>query len=466
MKAGRKFTGAARKTSRPPSGLVAIAMLCVMCLAAGVLILDARAAAEDHPSSKVLELKLTGEVEPILASYVEEGLAEAAQKHASLVLITMDTPGGLSDSMKNIIQHILASPVPVAVYVEPTGARGASAGFYILLSADVAAMAPGTHAGAASPVIIIGGFAQQIDETFRKKINNDAMAFLRSFAERRARNPALAETAITEAKAFTETEALNGKLIDLVASSRDDLLRQLNGRTITRFDGAKVTLALDHPALLQFELSARQKFLARIVEPDAFFILLIVGVLGLYTEFTHPGVVAPGVFGGICMVLALYAMHLLPVNFAGLFLILLALGFFILEAKYTSHGVLAAGGVISMLLGSMFLIRSPLTNGGVSLGVALAATLPFAVLTVFLMRLVLRSRKWKSATGMEELIGAQGVAVSSLRAGVEGMIRIHGELWGAVSSQPAPEGALVRVLRIEGLKLYVEPAHSPAVGNS
>ena len=466
MKAGRKFTGAARKTSRPASGLVAIAMLCVMCLAAGVLILDARAAAEDHPSSKVLELKLTGEVEPILASYVEEGLVEAAQKHASLVLITMDTPGGLSDSMKNIIQHILASPVPVAVYVEPTGARGASAGFYILLSADVAAMAPGTHAGAASPVIIIGGFAQQIDETFRKKINNDAMAFLRSFAERRARNPALAETAITEAKAFTETEALNGKLIDLVASSRDDLLRQLNGRTITRFDGAKVTLALDHPALLQFELSARQKFLARIVEPDAFFILLIVGVLGLYTEFTHPGVVAPGVFGGICMVLALYAMHLLPVNFAGLFLILLALGFFILEAKYTSHGVLAAGGVISMLLGSMFLIRSPLTNGGVSLGVALAATLPFAVLTVFLMRLVLRSRKWKSATGIEELIGAQGVTVSSLRAGVEGMIRIHGELWGAVSSQPAPEGALVRVLRIEGLKLYVEPAHSPAVGNS
>jgi membrane-bound serine protease (ClpP class) len=463
MKTWTTFWGWARERSRQSSAYIAI--LCAAWLAMGVFIRSC-VAVEEHPSTQVLELKLDGEVEPILATYIDEGLADAEQRHAAMVLITMDTPGGLSDSMKDMIQHILASPVPVAVYVAPTGARGASAGFYILLSADVAAMAPGTHAGAASPVIMIGGFAQQIDETFRKKINNDAMAFLRSFTERRGRNPSLAETAITEAKAFTEKEALDSKMIDLVASSREDLLRQLNGRGITRFDGTKITLVLDHPALVQFELSARQRFLARIVAPDAFFILLIVGVLGLYTEFTHPGVIAPGVFGGICMVLALYAMHLLPVNFAGLFLILLALAFFILEAKYTSHGVLAGGGVLSMFLGAIFLIRSPLTNGGVSLGVALAATVPFAVLTVFLMRLVLRSRKWKSATGMEELIGAQGVAVSSLRAGVEGMIRIHGELWGAVSSHPTPEGAPVRVLRIEGLKLYVEPAQSPAAGNS
>ncbi len=187
------------------------------------------ATGEPH-SSTVLALNLNGEVEPILAAYIDEGLADAAQRHAALVLITMDTPGGLSDSMKDIIQHILASPVPVAVYVGPTGARGASAGFYILLSADIAAMAPGTHAGAASPVIMIGGFAQQIDETFRKKMNNDAMAFLRSFTEQRGRNPVLAETAITEAKAFTEKESLDSKMIDLMASSREDLLRQLNGR--------------------------------------------------------------------------------------------------------------------------------------------------------------------------------------------------------------------------------------------
>jgi membrane-bound serine protease (ClpP class) len=423
-----------------------------------ILMLIPPTTAEEHPSGGVvLDLNLDGEVEPILATYIDEGLADAARRHAELVLITMDTPGGLSDSMKDMIQHILLSPVPVAVYVSPTGARGASAGFYILLSADIAAMAPGTHAGAASPIIAIGGFPQQIDEVFRRKINQDAMAFLRSFTERRKRNPELAEKAITESKAFTETEALDGKMIDLIAKSQEDLLRQLDGRTIARFDGAQVTLALKNPARMPFELSARQKFLARIVEPDAFFVLLILGVLGLYTEFTHPGVIAPGVIGGICLILALYAMHFLPVNLAGLFLIGLALAFFILEAKAPSHGVLAAGGVISMFLGAIFLIRSPLTSGGVSVGVALAGTVPFAVLAVFLMRLVLRSRKWKTATGREELIGAHGVVVTALQAGAEGMIRVHGELWKAQSTQPVGEGKPVKVMRVEGLTLYVEP---------
>ena len=406
----------------------------------------------------VLELSLDGEVEPILATYIDEGLADAARRHAALALITMDTPGGLSDSMKDMIQHILASPVPVAVYVSPTGARGASAGFYILLSADIAAMAPGTHAGAASPIIAIGGFPQQIDEVFRRKINQDAMAFLRSFTVQRKRNPELAEKAITESRAFTEKEALDAKMIDLVVNTTEDLLRQLDGRTITRFDGTQVTLALKNASRAAFELSARQKFLARIVEPDVFFVLLILGVLGLYTEFTHPGVIAPGVIGGICLILALYAMHFLPVNLAGLFLIGLSLAFFILEAKAPSHGVLAFGGVVSMFLGAIFLIRSPLTSGGVSIGVALAGTLPFAVLAVVLMRLVLRSRQWKTATGKEELIGSQGVAVEPLPAGAEGMVRVHGELWRAESSKPVQEGEPVRILRVQGLKLYVEPA--------
>jgi len=432
--------------------------LCVLCAGAIFLLMPSVAADERSPGPLVLELSLDGEVEPILATYIDEGLADAAKRHAALVLITMDTPGGLSDSMKDMIQHILASPVPVAVYVSPTGGRGASAGFYILLSADIAAMAPGTHAGAASPIIAIGGFPQQIDEIFRKKINQDAMAFLRSFTERRGRNPELAEKAITESKAFTEKEALDAKMIDLIASSPEDLLRQLDGRTIKRFEGTQVTLALKSPVRAPFELSARQKFLARIVEPDVFFVLLILGVLGLYTEFTHPGVIAPGVIGGICLILALYAMNFLPVNLAGLFLIALALAFFILEAKTPSHGILAFGGVVSMFLGALFLIRSPLTSGGVSVGVALAGTLPFAVLAVVLMRLVLRSRKWKSVTGKEELIGAPGVAVAQLPAGSEGMIRVHGELWRAESSRPVQEGETVRVLRVEGLKLYVEPA--------
>ncbi len=438
------------------------AFLCALCVSALSFLFPSSTTAENPSTPTVLELKLDGEVEPILATYIDEGLADAARRNAALVLITMDTPGGLSDSMKDIIQHILSSPVPVAVFVSPTGSRGASAGFFILLSADIAAMAPGTHTGAASPLIGVGGYPVTIDETLRKKITNDAMAFLRSFAEKRGRNPGLAETAVTDAKAFTEKEALDGKLIDLIASSEDDLLRQLNGREITRFDGTKVKPALVNPVRVQFQLSGRQKFLARIVAPDMFFLLLIVGVLGLYTEFTHPGMVAPGVIGGICMVLALYAMHVLPVNIAGVFLILLALALFILEAKFTSHGVLLAGGIISMLLGAMFLIRSPLTAGGVSLSVAIAVTLPFAVLTVFLMRLVLRSRKWKSATGREEMLTEQGIVVSPIQPGAEGMIRIHGELWRAVSTQPVPEGKPVRVLKIEGLKLYVEPVETTA----
>jgi membrane-bound serine protease (ClpP class) len=441
------------------------AILCALCVSALAFAFPSAAAEDYPPATTVLELRLGGEVEPILATYIDEGLADAETRHAALVVLTMDTPGGLTDSMKDIIQHILSSPVPVAVFVTPSGSRAASAGFYILLSADVAAMAPGTHTGAASPVIIVGGYAMAIDDTMRKKINNDAMAFLRSFTEKRNRNPALAETAITEAKAFTEKEALDAKMIDLVASSEDDLLSQLNGREITRFDGTKIKLTLSHPSRVEFQLSGRQKFLARIVAPDMFFLLLIVGALGMYTEFTHPGMIAPGVIGGICLVLALYAMHILPVNLAGVFLIVLALALFILEAKYTSHGILLAGGIIAMLLGAMFLIRSPLTAGGVSLSVAIAVTLPFAALTVLLMRLVLRSRKWKSATGREELLSEQGIVVTPIVIGAEGMIRIHGELWRAVSVQPVPEGQPVRVLKIEGLRLYVEPIQANATAS-
>jgi membrane-bound serine protease (ClpP class) len=438
-------------------------IFCVGCVVAAFLPLLSASAEGNSPIPVVLRLELDREVEPVLATYIDEGIADAESRHASLVLITMDTPGGLSESMKDIIQHIMASSVPVAVYVWPTGARGASAGFFILLSADIAAMAPATHAGAASPVLAIGGWQVQVDETMRKKILNDATAFLRSYSEKRGRNPTLAETAVTEAKAFTEKEALDGKMIDLIATSPEDLLHQLDGRTITRFDGRKIVLSLGNATITPFELSARQKFLARIVEPDVFFVLLLVGALGLYTEFTHPGMIAPGVIGGISAVLALYAMHLLPVNFAGVLLILLALALFILEAKFTSHGVLAAGGIVSMVLGAMFLIRSPLTAGGVSLGVSLAVTLPFALITIFLMRLVLRSRAWKSTTGREELIGEEGIAISGLPAGTEGMIRVHGELWRAISPRAVPEGKPVRVRSVEGLKLHVEPEEA-AVG--
>ena len=415
-------------------------------------------AQEKQAGPLVLDMKIDGEIGPVLATYIEEGLADAAKRHASLVLITMDTPGGLSDSTQNIVQHILDSPVPVAVYVAPKGARGASAGFFILLSADVAAMAPATRTGAASPILAVGGYVIGIDETLRRKIMNDAQAFLRSFTEKRGRNPALAETAVTEAKAFTAEEARNGKLIDLVADSPEELLQKLDGREITRFNGTKVKLELANPVRQEFALSMRQAFLARIVEPDVFFLLLIVGALGLYTEFTHPGMVAPGVVGAISMVLALYAMHLLPVNLAGVLLILVGITLFVLEAKYTSHGVLLVGGIVSMILGALFLVRSPLTAGGVSLGIAVAVTLPFALISMILTRLVLRSRKWKTQTGVEGMIGQLGAVVGAISAGGEGMVRVHSELWQASAAEAIPEGAVVRVLRVQGLKVVVEPA--------
>ena len=441
---------------------VFVLALALLPAAPGINPLRAQAA---PGGATVLEMQIDREIEPVLATYVKEGLQDAAQRHAALVLITMDTPGGLSDAMREINTQIFSSPVPVAVYVSPAGARGASAGFFVLLAADVAAMAPGTHAGSASPLLAIGALPVQIDDTLKRKIMSDATAYLRSYAGQRGRNTVLAETAITEAKAFTEKEALEGKLIDLIASSPEDLLRQLNGREITRFDGTKVRLELAQPVITRFELSARQRFLARIVEPDVFFILLIFGVRGLYAEFTHPGLIAPGVIGGICLVLALYAMHLLPVNAAGVFLILLALALFILEAKFTSHGILAAGGIVAMLLGAVFLIRSPLTGGGVSLAIALAVTLPFAVLTIVLMRLVLRSRGWKQSVGREEMIGLTGSVVTAIPGGGagaarEGMVRVHGELWRAAAPQAVAKGASVRIVSVDGLTVHVEPAET------
>jgi len=417
-------------------------------------------------ASSVVEIPIDGEIEPILADYVVHGIGQAVTDHASLILITIDTPGGLDSSMRAIIQAILRSTVPVVVYVYPTGSRAASAGFYILLSADIAAMSPGTETGAASPIMEIGGQVVQIDDTLRKKIVNDATAYLRSYSSKRGRNVDLAMTAVTDAKAFSDKEALDGKLIDIVTASKEDLLAQLNGRTITRFDGTSTSLALAHPVVSRFEMSGREKFLARIVQPDVFFILLILGVLGLYVEFTHPGAFAPGVIGGIAMVLALYAMHLLPINFAGVLLIALAMALFILEAKFPTHGVLGVGGVVSMVLGALFLIRSPLTGMGVSLWTALAVVIPFGIIVIILMRLVLRSRTWKVSTGKEELIGEVGEVRETLGSSQNpdnmGSVFVHGELWRAAArpGETIPEGARVRVKKVKGLTLEVEPLES------
>lgn len=431
------------------------------------LALAARAAApssssDSHSAATVVELRIDGEIEPILAEYIVKGIADADRDHASLVLITINTPGGLDTSMRSIIQAILRSPVPVAAYVYPTGSRAASAGYFILLSADVAAMSPGTETGAASPIMAIGGQPVQIDETLHKKIVNDATAFLRSYASARGRNVELAATAVTDAKAFSDKEALDGKLIDLGATSPEDLLAKLDGRAITRLDGSKTQLALSHPILAPREMTAREKFLSRIVQPDVFFVLLIVGVLGLYAEFTHPGMFAPGVVGGIALLLALFAMHLLPVNLTGLLLIIAALVLFVLEAKFPTHGVLGVGGVVAMVLGALMLIRSPLTGAGVSLSTALGVAIPFAIIIIILMRLVLRSFAWKPSTGKEEMAGKEGEVTEPVGAG-GGMVRIHGELWRAAAppGETIPRGARVRVQKVDGLTLEVQALKPP-----
>jgi membrane-bound serine protease (ClpP class) len=422
------------------------------------------ASSDSTASQNVVELRIDDEIEPIIAEYVVNGIDRANRQHASLILITLSTPGGLDTSMRQIIQSILGSQVPVVTYVAPTGSRAASAGFFILLSADIAAMAPGTDTGAASPITAIGGQPVQVDQTLARKILNEANAYLRSYAAKRGRNPDLASTAVTDAKAFTEKEALDGKLIDLVANSPEDLFAKLNGRTITRFNGSTMQLVLTHPVVIPIEMTGREKFLSRIVQPDVFFVLLILGALGLYVEFTHPGLFAPGVLGGIALLLALFAMHLLPVNFAGMALIAFALAMFVLEAKFPTHGVLGLGGLVSMTLGALMLIRSPLTGRGVSLITALSVALPCAIIIVFLMRLVLRSHVWKPATGKEELIGEEGQVTEPIgSAAAAGMVFVHGELWraAAVNGEAIPKGSRIRVRKVVGLTLEVEPVASP-----
>lgn len=408
-------------------------------------------------ASGVYELQIDGEIEPILAEYIVNGVDAANSAQANLILITMNTPGGLDTSMREIIAAILHSRVPVVAYVAPSGSRAASAGFFILISADVAAMSPGTDTGAASPLLEVAGSPVDVNATLERKIMNEATAYMRSYAARRGRNVTLAVTAVTDAKAFSESEALKGNLINIIAPNTQALLAQLNGRAITRIDGSQQTINLSNPVVTLHLMNGRERFLDRIVQPDAFFILLILGALGLYVEFTHPGLFAPGVIGGIALVLALFAMHMLPVNFTGLLLIILALVLFVLEAKYPTHGVLGVGGAIAMLMGAVMLIHSPITGGGVRPAIALAVTIPVALIVIFLMRLVLRSHRWKRTTGAEQLLGAVGEITDPIASpGMKGMVLIHGELWRAAASEPIQKGAQVRVNKIQGLTLYVE----------
>lgn len=405
-------------------------------------------------ASTVVEIRLDQVIHDVSAEYVIAGLDHAEKINADAVLIWINTPGGLSTSMREIVDHITSSRVPVIVYVAPTGSRAASAGFFILLAADVAAMAPGTTTGAAAPVLGL----QEMPETLKKKVTNDAAAYLRSYVAKRGRNVAVAELAVTEAKAFTDQEALKEGLIDAVVDSREQVLAQFDGREIKRFDGHTQKLALAGARIDPWTMTQRQEFMSRLLDPNIAFLLLVFGIMGLSIEINHPGLIFPGVAGGICIVLALFSLHLLPVNYVAVLLILLAFALFVLEAKFVSHGILAAGGVVAMVLGAMLLIESPpIPELRVRWEVALSVALPLAVITVILLRYAWRSFRWRIASGHEGLIGQVGEVRREIANGHRGMVFVAGELWEATAQRSIGAGERVRVVATEGLLLEVEP---------
>jgi membrane-bound serine protease (ClpP class) len=399
----------------------------------------------------VIAVDVDGMVHPITAEIVSGALAQARNENASLVLIRLNTPGGLMDAMRSTIEKIVASPVPVVTYVSPSGGRAASAGFFLLEAGDVAAMAPGTAAGAAHPVLP----GSQMDPVMKQKVENDAAAYLRSICEKRGRNSALAETAVRESKSFTEHEALDQKLVDLVAPNEPQLLADLDGRTVTRFDGSQVTLHTAGAKIVEYQRTPRQKIIAAVADPNIALVLLVIGVLGIYVEFSSPGLIFPGVLGGILVLLGLSAISVLPINWLGGALMILAFTLFLLEVKFTSHGILGAGGALAMVLGAVMLIDSPAPELRIRWSTAIALALPFSAITVFLLTIAARARRNKVETGSEGMIGLVGTALTELAP--EGKVFVHGEYWDAVAVRPADAGARVKVTAIEGLKLTVEP---------
>lgn len=411
-------------------------------------------------SAQIVKITIDGAIHPITDEYIGRAIEQAKTEHADAVLIELRTPGGLVDSTREIISKIIASPVPVIVYVSPSGSRAASAGFFILESADVAAMAPGTNTGASHPVLAYG----KLDDVMKLKMENDLAAFMRSFVSKRGRNVELAETAVRESKSWTDEEALKQKLIDIVAPSEQELLKQLDGRTIKRFDGSSTTLHFANKQVVDFDMSLKQRILGWMMDPNITFLILAIGALALYAEFNHPGAIIPGVVGLIFVLLAIFALGLLPTRFAALTLILAAFVLFALEAKFASHGVLGIGGIIAMTLGGLFLVDGPIPELRVKLWTALSVSIPLGVITVFLMTIALRARQNKVTTGEQGLIGETGIAQTPLTP--EGKIFVHGEIWNASASGDVPIGSVVVVKRVDGLRLEVEQAKQDAIAQS
>lgn len=416
------------------------------------LILAALLAAASQVHASVLRLNINDMIHPISDEFIGRALDQAQREHDDAVIIELTTPGGLLDSTRSIVEKIMTSRVPVIVYIAPAGSRAASAGFFILESADLAAMAPGTNTGAAHPVLL----GEKVDEIMKTKMENDAAAFMRTIANKRGRNVAVAESAVRESKSFTEQEALQQKLIDVIAPNEQALLRAIDGRTFKRYDGTNVTLHVANTQINTIEMTVRQRLMSSLMDPNIAFLLLVLGGLAIFAEFNHPGAVVPGVVGVIAIVLALFALNFLPTRFAALALLLVAFALFALEAKFASHGVLAIGGIVSMIIGALFLVDGPIPQMRVNIITATAVSIPIAFIAVFLTTLVLRARRGKVATGSEGMIGEIGIARTPV--GADGKVFVHGELWNAVASNTIAEGARVRVAGINGLHLVVEPA--------
>lgn len=442
-------------------GVVLAAGLWVVLSAAAPVSDPVDDAAETAP--RVLSAEVDSIIHPVSAEFMIATMERADREEASLVVFTLRTPGGLVDSTRDIVTRMIGAKTPVVVFVGPSGARAASAGFLLTIAADVAVMAPGTSIGAAHPVT---GDGQQTSETVSQKAASDFAAYARSIAGKRGRNVELSEAAVTESRAFTEQEALEADppLIDLVASSVADLLKELDGREIGRFDGGRVTLRTAGAEVVEVRMSTRQRLLSAIAHPQIAYLLFSLGTLGLTIELWNPGAILPGVVGGLCLLLAFFAFQILPVNYVGLLLIAFGIVLLVLEIKVASFGLLAAGGIAGLLLGSMMLIDSPLPELQIGLQLILPVVAAVAVIVLGLVRLAVRALMRPATTGTAGMLQERGRALGDFGPGIEGRVATHGEIWTAVADAPIREGDPVEVVAVDGLTIRVRPTTPPTGG--
>jgi membrane-bound serine protease (ClpP class) len=401
--------------------------------------------------SPVYVIEVEGIINPATAKFIIESIDQAGKEGAQCLIIELDTPGGLMDSMRNIVKKILTSNIPIIVYVGPSGARAASAGVFITLSAHIAVMAPSTHIGAAHPVTL--GAEGKESKTMTDKIVNDTVSYIKTIAKTRGKNVDWAEKAVRKSVSITEEEALKQNVIDMISPDLQDLLSRLDGKVI-KFDGVSRTLLTKGVTPKRVQMSWRYRLLDTISNPTIAYILLMLGIYGIFFELSNPGAILPGVVGGIFLILAFYALQMLPINFAGLALILFAIILFIAEVKVVSHGLLAVGGVISLLLGSLMLIETPTEYMKISLSVIIPAVLVSAAFFTFAVTKAIKARLAKPTTGTEGLVGEIGTASTPIAP--EGKVSIHGEFWNATSDQKIDVGERVQVIEMTNLRLKVK----------